>query len=91
MRKCGLGQRQGGGHLEYIPVFMSLLETTDPHHKTDSVHAKMLTRFTPPEHIPVFKSLLENEIEIEISIEIEIKIEIENADSVHSAGTHPRF
>ena len=53
------------------------VETTDPHHKTDSVHVKMLTRFSPLEHIPVFRALLE--------------IEIKNADSVHSAGTHPRF
>ena len=43
----------------------------------------MLTRFTPPEHIPVFRALLK--------IKIEIEIKIENADSVHSAGTHPRF
>ena len=39
----------------------------------------MLTRCTPPEHIFVFRALLE------------IEIEIENADSVHSAGTHPPF
>ena len=49
----------------------------------------MLTRFTPPVHIPVFRALLE--IKIVIEIEIEIEIEIKNADSVHFAGKHPRF
>ena len=33
--------REGGGsNQEHIPVFTALLETTDPHHKTDLVHAK---------------------------------------------------
>ena len=63
-QKCGLGPRSGGGgHPENIPVFRALLETTDPHQKTDSFHAKMQTRFTP-EHIPVFRALLEIEIKI---------------------------
>ena len=44
-----------------------------------------MTWFTPPEHIPVFKALLE------IAIKIKIEIKMDNADSVHSAGTHPRF
>ena len=34
----------------------------------------MLTRFTPPEHIPVFRALLKIEIKIEIQTEIEIEI-----------------
>ena len=54
---------EGGGHLEHIPVFRALLETIDPHQKTDSVHAKMLTRFIL-EYIPVFRALLKIEIEI---------------------------
>ncbi len=33
-----------GGHPEHIPVFRALLETTDPHQKRDSIHAKMRTR-----------------------------------------------
>ena len=48
----------GGGHLEQLPVFRALLETTDPHQKADSVHAKIRTLSTP-EHIPVFRALLE--------------------------------
>ena len=73
---------------EHIPVCRALLETTDPHQKTDLIHVKMLTRFTL-EHIPVSRALLEIEIEInfgthprfrallEIEIEIEIEIDID--------------
>ena len=54
----------------------------------------MLTRFTPPEHIPVFRALLE----IEIEIKIEIRIEIARArhdphqskDEARSAPVRPR-
>ena len=48
----------GGGHPEHIPVFRALLETTNPHQKANSVHAKIQTRSTP-EHIPVIRALLE--------------------------------
>ena len=41
----------------------------------------MLTRFTPPEHIPVFRALLE--------IEIEIKIEIDPHQSTDEARSAP--
>ena len=44
--------------------YSALLGTTDRHQKTDSVHAKMLTRFIL-EHIPVFRALLKIEIEID--------------------------
>ena len=43
--------------------------------KVDSVHSKIQTRFTP-EHIPVFRALLEIKIETEIKIKTEIKTEI---------------
>ena len=35
----------GGGHSEHIPNFRAILESTDLHQKTDSVHTKMLYRF----------------------------------------------
>ena len=36
----------GWGHPEHSPVFRALLETTDPHQKVDSIHAKMRTLST---------------------------------------------
>ena len=41
------GRGEGRGHLQHIPIFRALLETTDPHQKVDSVHEKMRTRSTP--------------------------------------------
>ena len=59
-----------------------------PRYGGDSVHAKMLTLFTP-EHIPVFRALLE--------IKIEIEMELRNTSSLlglysrSNSGTHPCF
>ena len=56
---------RGAGTSGTHPRFRALLETTNPHKRTDSVQAKTLTRLTP-EHIPVFRGLLKIEIKIEV-------------------------